>query len=310
MRAFVGYGLTVSHALVTPRPSVLANGSKPDLLLVAHGSSVNEDSAGAALMHAANLRARRVFGEVHVAFWRQEPFLTGALDRFAAAHVFVAPLFMSEGYFTEQAIPESLGLKTPTEPGFPRCQRRDGRDIYYCQAVGTHDSMTDVVLDRALEVVTRYPFPTVPPQGETALLLAGHGTPRNPNSRRAIEWHAERIRSRAKYAEVGVIFMEENPRISEACRITSAPNLVVVPFFISEGMHTTEDIPRLLGEREALIQQRLTAGLPPWRNPTSHEDRRIWYAGAVGTDPLVAEVVLARVAEAAKEFSLGESPAG
>lgn len=292
-----------------PAPET-TDGPRPDLLLVAHGSSVNEDSARAALTHAARLRALRAFGEVHVAFWRQEPFLTGALDRFAAARVFVAPLFMSEGYFTEQAIPEALGLKSPDEPTFERCQRRGERHICYCRAVGTHDSMTDVVLDRALEVVTRYPFPAVPPQGETALLLAGHGTERNAHSRRAIEWHAERIRSRAKYAEVAVAFIEEEPRISAACQITTAPNLVVVPFFISEGMHTTEDIPRLLGERESVIQQRLIAGLPPWRNPTSQGHRRIWYAGAVGTDPLVVETVLARVAEAAKDSAFSHAPTG
>lgn len=269
------------------------------LLLVAHGSSVNEDSSRAALAHAANLRARGVFREVAVAFWRQEPFVSGALERLAAGRVFVAPLFISEGYFTEQAIPEALGLKSPGDAGFNRRQNLFGREVRYCRPVGTHEFMTDVLLDRAAEVVRSHPFPRVPPEAETALLLAGHGTERNANSRRALEWHADRIRQAGRFAEVHSVFIEESPRIGDTYAITSAPNLVVVPFFISEGLHAAEDIPVLLGESEAVVRERLAAGRSPWRNPTSRHGRRVWYAGVAGTDPLVADVVLGRVAEAA-----------
>jgi sirohydrochlorin cobaltochelatase len=278
------------------------------LLLIAHGSSVNEDSARAAREHAERIRSRGWFREVAVAFWKQEPFVVGALERPAAARVFVAPLFISEGYFTEQAIPEALGLKDPAADDFARCQRRDGKAVWYCRPVGTHEAMTSVLLDRAAEVVTRHPFPRVPPERETALVLAGHGTDRNANSRRAIEWHAERIRRLERFAEVHSVFIEEPPRIADARAITRAPNLVVVPFFISDGLHTAEDIPVLLGATEETVRERRAAGLSPWRNPTSRDGRRIWYAATAGTDPLVAEVVLARVREAERGAPAG--PAG
>lgn len=268
------------------------------LLLAAHGSSANEDSARAGWAHADTLRARGVFREVAVAFWRQEPFITGALQRLKSERVFVAPLFISEGYFTEQAIPEALGLKDSATSTFERRQSSFGKDVSYCRPVGTHARMTDVLLDRAAEAVQRHPFPRVPPPAETALLLAGHGTERNANSRRAIEWHAERIRQLGRYAEVHSVFIEESPRIADACAITRAPNLVVVPFFISDGLHSSEDIPVLLGERKAVVRERLAAGRLPWRNPTHRHGRRVWYAKTAGTDPLVAEVILARVAEA------------
>jgi sirohydrochlorin cobaltochelatase len=59
------------------------------------------------------------------------------------------------------------------------------------------------------------------------------------------------IRARKIYAEVHAIFLEESPRISDCYSLAQTKNLVVVPFFISDGLHTQEDIPVLLGETKA-----------------------------------------------------------
>ena len=82
--------------------------------------------------------------------------------------------------------------------------------------------------------------------------------------------------------------------------MAATKNLVVVPFFISEGLHVNEDIPVLLGEPERLVQQRLKNGQPTWRNPTEKREKLVWYSSSVGTDPLMADVVLERVREAAR----------
>ena len=37
----------------------------------------------------------------------------------------------------------------------------------------------------------------------------------------------------------------------------------------------------------------------PWRNPTEREGKRLWYAASVGSEPLMAEVILERVRESA-----------
>ena len=76
-------------------------------------------------------------------------------------------------------------------------------------------------------------------------------------------------------------------------------HLVVVPFFISDGLHSREDIPVLLGEPERLVKQRLAAGQPTWRNPTEKNGKLVWYAAAVGTEPHLADVILERVREQA-----------
>jgi sirohydrochlorin cobaltochelatase len=95
--------------------------------------------------------------------------------------------------------------------------------------------------------------------------------------------------------------MEEQPRIEDCYTMTPATNIVVVPFFISDGLHSYEDIPVMLGEARPAVQDRLKQGQPTWRNPTEKRGKRVWYAASVGSDPFVADVILERVREAATE---------
>jgi sirohydrochlorin cobaltochelatase len=268
---------------------------------------VNRDSAGPVYQHAAELRHRALFAEVREAFWKQEPLIRPVLASIASRRIFVVPLFISEGYFTEQIIPAELGFQ---QPGIPQSRRDEaGRVLHYCGPVGTHASMSRVILARAEEVTRQYPFPRAPQPAHTALLLAGHGTERNENSRRAVEQQAERIRSLGLYAEVRAVFMEEEPLIRDVYQLAQPRNLVVVPFFISDGLHAYEDIPMLLGEPQRLVDQRLRNGQPPWRNPTERNGKLIWYARSVGTEPHICDVILERVREAAAASSGSSSAA-
>jgi sirohydrochlorin cobaltochelatase len=158
--------------------------------------------------------------------------------------------------------------------------------------------VANVILARASEVVSKHPFPRAPKTSETALVIVGHGTERNENSRLALEAHAAAIRSTQLYADVHATYLEEAPHIGDCYAITQAKNLVVVPFFISDGMHANEDVPVQLGEPERLVRDRLQRGQPTWRNPTEKKGKLVWYARSVGTDPGVAEIILERVQEA------------
>jgi len=80
--------------------------------------------------------------------------------------------------------------------------------------------------------------------------------------------------------------------------LATTRNIVVVPFFISDGLHSREDIPMKLGEPEKRVQQRLTDGKPTWFNPTERHGKRVWYSASIGTEPFIAEVILERVREA------------
>ena len=59
----------------------------------------------------------------------------------------------------------------------------------------------------------QFPFPRAPQSRETTLFIAGHGTEKNENSRKAIERQVELIRAMNIYAAVHAIFLEESPRI-------------------------------------------------------------------------------------------------
>jgi len=269
------------------------NFSDAGLVVMGHGTTLNAESALPVRQHAAELRRRGLFAAVREAFWKQEPQIKQVLAEITAPRVFIVPLFISEGYFSAQIIPQELGFAEQSILATPH-----GRH-YYCKPVGSHDSMTGVILARAKEVIQKYPFPRAPKPADITLFIAGHGTERNANSRKAIERQAELIRAMNLYAGVHAIFMEESPRIPECYALASTKYLVVVPLFISDGLHAVEDIPVLLGEPERLVKERLAAGQPTWRNPTEKNGKLVWYSPSVGTEPLLAEVILERVREAA-----------
>ena len=271
-------------------------------MVLGHGTTLNDGSAGPAYQHAAELRRRGLFSEVRAAFWKQAPQVKQVLADLKTPRVFIVPLFISEGYFSGAVIPRELGF---TGRGTRNAERGTQ---FYCQPVGTHDSMSEVVLARAAAIVDKFPCPRAPKPEDITLCIAGHGTGRSTQSRQAIERQVELIRAKERYATVHAIFMEESPRIAEAYALATTRNLVVVPFFISDGLHVVEDIPVLLGEPECIVQERLAAGAPTWRNPTERNGKRVWYAPAVGTEPHVAEVILQRVREAAGVANSGPRP--
>ena len=269
------------------------------LVLLGHGSTLNGDSDGPTYQHAEELRRRGIFGQVLESFWKQEPSFCAVLRGAIGKRVFCVPLFISEGYFTEQVIPRELGLcEKGAAVQAPIVRELGGRQIYYCGPVGTHDSMTRVLVSRARETTEKFPFPRAPKPAETTLFIAGHGTGNSENSRKAIEHQVELIRQQGVYADVQASFMEEEPKIGECYARAKTKNIVMVPFFIADGLHSYEDIPVMLGEPEAVVQKRFKEGQPTWRNPTEKNGKLVWYTPSIGNEPLVADVILERVAEA------------
>src|SRR5438132_1620538 len=163
------------------------------LLIVAHGSTVNSDSSAPTLAHAAEIRLRKIFADVECAFWKEEPSLRDAIFLFDPAtfyDVYVVPNFISEGYFTQTVIPRELELDGPIT------KRPNGQLWKYCDPVGNHPMMTDLLLQRAGEVA-----PGVP-ESETSLLIVAHGTDLNDKSAVAAKREAEKIAALHRYAAV------------------------------------------------------------------------------------------------------------
>lgn len=268
------------------------------VVLLGHGTEENGGSAGAVLRQAAALRECGWFASVREAFWKQAPGVEDVLRDVEAPCVFIVPLFMAEGYFAARVIPEALGFAP--EPGWPRRRQVGSQRQFYCAPVGTHPRLTEVALARAERIVREHPFPRLPQPREISLFLAGHGTERDPASRRSVEMMAERIRALERYAMVEAVFLEETPRIPDCYTRAITRRIVVVPAFISDGLHTLEDIPVLLGESPRLVKERLAAGQFPWRNPTERHGHLVWYTPALGSEPSLLEVIVERIAEAGR----------
>lgn len=268
------------------------------LLIVAHGSTVNPDSSAPTLTHAAEIRRREVFADVECAFWKEEPSLRDALFLFdpeSIREVYVVPNFISEGYFTQTVVPRELGLNGRTT------KRPNGQVWKYCDPVGNHPMMTDLLLRRAHEIA-----PGIP-ESETTLMIAAHGTDLNENSAVAAKREAERIRALGKYAAVLNVYMEEPPLVSDWRKLTKTDKVVVVPFFISDGLHSYEDIPVLLGIAVAVHADRGRSGSAPpatargeifRHNPYAIDGRSLFYAPSIGTDPGFADIILEQASAA------------
>jgi len=253
-------------------------------LIVGHGSTENPDSSAPYFDHAAEIRRRGLFAEVHCCFWKEEPSMREAHYLMDSDVVYVVPDFISEGYFTQDVIPRELGLSGPSS-------RAHGKTWHYCKPVGIHPSMTGLLLRRAQEVA-----PGVDPSTAT-LIITGHGTGLNQNSTKAIRDQVELIRqSGAGYAEVLDAYMEEDPLISKWDELSPTPNVIVVPFFIADGLHSYQDIPVLLGienEPGAAASQREVFR----HNPHQLRGKTLYYSSAIGTEPLMADVILDQVAD-------------
>ena len=243
------------------------------LVIVGHGSHLNEDSSLPVYEHAALVRERYAgeFDEVVECFWKEEPSMRHVLDLVESEDIYVVPAFISEGYFTQQVIPRELGLMGAVT-------RRDGRTIRYAGPLGTFEGMPDVILERVDDLLKGKEMRP----GRTALVLLGHGTDLNKNSGGVIYLNAERIRERGVYDLVEVGFLDQDPPIAEVVKGVAAENVVVIPVFIAEGWHTRETIPEDLGLDGEV---------------TERAEKTIFYGAPVGTHPSVADLIVSRARE-------------
>ena len=237
------------------------------LVIVGHGSHLNEDSSLPVYEHAARIREDDEYDEVVECFWKEEPSMRHVLDTIESEDVYVVPAFISEGYFTQQVIPRELGLEGPVS-------RKGEKTVRYAGPLGTFEGMPDVILERTEGLMRGREV-----SGRTALVLLGHGTDLNKNSGGVIYLNAGRIRERGIYDLVEVGFLDQDPEIGGVVDRIEAENVILIPLFIAEGWHTRETIPDDLGLMGEV---------------TLRDDKTIFYGAPVGTHPSMANLIIAR----------------
>lgn len=124
------------------------------------------------------------------------------------------------------------------------------------------------------------------------LLVVGHGSSL-PYNKQLIEEIAAKIGKRIPGAVTRTGFMNINsPTIRDGIdsfKGTGVRRIIVFPLFLARGVHTTEDVPRLIG---------LKAG----QTRIAYNGYDIVYADPLGADDLIAELSCRRVSEAFEAF--------
>ncbi len=124
------------------------------------------------------------------------------------------------------------------------------------------------------------------------ILALGHGS-RLPYNKDVVSGVANLIAETYENTVVNIGFMNmDDPTMDEGLKAfegTGVNTIVAVPIFLAHGVHTTEDIPQILGisreNRSTTIQ-------------LNGNDVTLVYAEPLGVDQLVAELAYKRVMEA------------
>jgi sirohydrochlorin cobaltochelatase len=236
------------------------------LILAGHGSHISPETAGIVWEQVDKLRALHVADEVTAAFWKEMPSFHQVIGTLAADDITIVPLFTAQGYFTQTVIPAEMGL-TGT------LTQRDGRTIRYAPTLSEHPHLSQVVRGRVESALAQ----SGANPAETAVVLIGHGTRRNPESRTATRAQAEAVRDMA--AQSLAVFLDDTPAIADIYTLTSAPTIIAVPFFLALGSHTTIDVPGELG-------------LAPGQTVAQIHGRTLYYTPPVGVDGDLDHMIL------------------
>lgn len=244
--------------------------SRSALVLAAHGSNASSNMNEMVGRFAQTIADRNLFDEVTVAFHQGEPTFTTVLDQLSADDIIVVPMMMSAGYYLEVVLPQELNQNKRINEINLRCTL----------PIGVHPMMGRLVSDRVNDRLRAYKMD----KESTTLVIIGHGTPRHPHSRHSTFQLADMLRENKVCNDVLTAFLDDIHEIETVRDRAAHQNILIEPFFIGDGLHTRQDIPRRLGLDVH----------PDMTHPLSQsvDEHRIVIDTAIGTDERIIEIIL------------------
>jgi len=119
--------------------------------------------------------------------------------------------------------------------------------------------------------------------GKTAIILLGHGS-RVPDAGKHMEKVASGLRERYRYEIVEICYMSRLgphfPETFEKCVSRGASDIVVIPYFLHDGLHLVLDIPEMM--------QQMAAAYP---------DVKLVLGPNLGFDDILVDLVERRIAD-------------
>ena len=247
-----------------------------------------------------------------------EPSIAGAVENLKSEvddlkRIIAIPVFLAPGIHTKIDIPILLGLDPLEED--PRCPDGNYPDEHYLSIaddvdfdgeiellspIGPVDELLDVVNKRIDEALSESELDG---DAKTGILLVSHGSRLNYN-REFISALFDKFDADNDYpATFGFMELCE-PSIPMSINKLASENdierLVVVPVFIAPGVHTTHDIPHILGLLEAHEHSHShDHGHDHHHDLTPVEfDGEILYPQPIGADDILIDILAKMVEDA------------
>ena len=221
--------------------------SSRSLILAAHGSVAAADSNQPLFDLTQAIARHGSFDVVTPAFLMGEPLMTNVLDglpsgmKIPPGDVVIVPVMTSEGYYLK---------KLPSM--FAQNQDADRYRLFMTRVIGVHDSIAQRIGDRIVGIIDEHQLSP----DQTTVAIIGHGTRRNKNSGTSTLQLTQRLRelmsrdvSGRSFSELKfeTAFLDQDPEAELVAQSIQTPNTIIIPFLISRGPHTTDDVPNAFG---------------------------------------------------------------
>ncbi len=246
--------------------------SRSVLLLAVHGSRHRPEVNAAVRALAASLDLPPDYDEVCTGFHQGSPGFAEAIGNCAADRVTVVPIMTSHGHYADRVLPRELARGRPPQT----------RDLVITEPVGRHLGMGALLAERVEQLLHAWRLDAA----QVTVALVGHGTRRNPHSRRTTVHWASQLGYTTRIGQTLAVFLDDEPGLDALLQRARSRHLIVLPFLIGAGPHATEDIPAALGMTPAGPSG--SAGFPLVQR---RGDRILAVDRPVGQDPAIARLV-------------------
>lgn len=206
-----------------------------------------------ALAHADALRQAGGFSETLACCLKGRPRLSDCLAGLNGQPAYLVPLLMAEGH-AYKALCGTIAERS---------------NVTLCATLGTHPRLAVLIAKMAADACRAQGWNPA----ETEIILAAHGTRRDPDSGVTARSQAARIAATDAFAAIRVGFLEEEPLLADLLAPARERQRVAVGFFAEPGVHGDSDLVRLT----------TAAG--------------VVYAGPVGTEARIPALIVDLVAE-------------
>lgn len=202
------------------------------LVLAAHGSLAANNSNQPLFDLADAISKLDRFASVTPAFLNGRPEMTNVLEQLPPGNVVIVPVMTSEGYYLKK-LPEKF-------------QQNNNVDLFRCfmsRVIGVHESIPGRISNRIKSLLSQHELEI----SETTVVVIGHGTRRNQTSGQATHELTEKLGALHPGLKFETAFLDQDPEAAIVANQIQTRNTLVIPFLISRGPHSTDDVPAAFG---------------------------------------------------------------